>query len=991
MSQGGRGLWLHLARTHGTVSTPCVRGRVGVGAARAERCDTRNTQTIQGTTSKPKTTHLPPHTPHRTALHRALHYGHATVAATLLAGGASLATPDARGVTPLDIASTRCAPSLASERASVDGLAGDAFAWGDGGHFALGLDRAGDSARAREAPARVPALRGRRAATLAAAKFHSAAIITDGDLLTWGAARGGRLGHGSGTAAGGAAVEPAPVAFPGRLRVAVVALGKHHSLAATVGDGAVWAWGSNRDGRLGVPGVDSAPTPRRVPGLRGARVVGLAAANKHSVAVDASGRVWAWGGNALGQCGVGTTDGAAAAPSPRRVDALAGVSITAVAAAKRHTLALAADGGVWSWGHAVVTPRRVPLAPTGDAAATTLHRGAAAITRPLAVAIAAGAAHSVAVTAAGQLLVWPSGDAAPRGVAVGGALSGRTVVTAAAGKYWTAAVTDDGAVFMFEGWSKWTPPDRAAAGGGGARPHKKAAALAAARSAPLPLRVDGLTRVASVAVGEKHSLALQAWSAAPLLGGGGGGVGSPPPCVRPLSANDGADPLPLSPRPARPPSAAARTAAYWAALEAAAADAGLRPSSAAVPLPRSARRTRGPPSLQALAERAVATAGVDPRTSLPGAALGDAVGARLLRAHGVRVAVANLDAVLVDGARGGGALAAAPRNVLARLDGVLSAASPRPSAPPAWRRARVSDGEDGGVGVPPVAAPPSHPPTFSRAADADAAAATARRARALRKKLQQCDALAAAAAGGARLDAQQASKLASRGALAEELAALEGGDPVPVAPTPSAAASTSSDAVDAKCVAAEDDSAALPPPSTRRRHRRASGASPPPPPTPAAHPTPGEGGAGGSPGGGAAAVEWRVVRRAIAAACGARAARRAVRLFGGRVGRGRLAPHPDARPVARVGRRRRQRQRVCPHPAGDPGRSGARAARAAAARPRPAAAGGSLLSHARRPPALPAAPVVPHRGRQRRRRPRAVGGRCVAPHLCAPPRRHRGC
>jgi hypothetical protein len=258
--------------------------------------------------------HLPSSPPSRTPLHRALHYGHAPVVALLLAAGASLTAPDSRGRTPLDLASTRCAPWLAAERASP-AAAGDAYSWGDGGHFALGRDAAGPGFGG---PARVPALRAPRAVALAAAKFHSAAVTADGTLLTWGAARGGRLGHAGGggreTPSGGAAVDPAPALLPPRTRVVAVALGKHHTLAAS-DDGAVFAWGSNRDGRLGVPGVDSAPTPRRVSSLK-ARVVAVAAANRHSAAVDAGGRVWAWGANGLGQVGEARRRGGRAARAP---------------------------------------------------------------------------------------------------------------------------------------------------------------------------------------------------------------------------------------------------------------------------------------------------------------------------------------------------------------------------------------------------------------------------------------------------------------------------------------------------------------------------------------------------------------------------------------------------------------------------------------------------------------------------------------------------
>ena len=108
----------------------------------------------------------------------------------------------------------------------------------------------------------------------------------------------------------------------------------------------------------------------------------VAAANKHSAAVTVGGEVFTWGSNRYGQLGYGTTD-SCSSPAPRPVDfkgavglkgrpqgggtaaakgrALGGAVCVAVSASKRHTLALTADGEIFTWGHTLVTPRRVQL------------------------------------------------------------------------------------------------------------------------------------------------------------------------------------------------------------------------------------------------------------------------------------------------------------------------------------------------------------------------------------------------------------------------------------------------------------------------------------------------------------------------------------------------------------------------------------------------------------------------------------------------------
>jgi hypothetical protein len=45
---------------------------------------------------------------------------------------------------------------------------------------------------------------------------------------------------------------------------------------------------------------------------------------------------------------------------------LQGKRVTAVAAAKRHSLARTAEGDVWTWGHCGVSPRRVQLVGVRD-------------------------------------------------------------------------------------------------------------------------------------------------------------------------------------------------------------------------------------------------------------------------------------------------------------------------------------------------------------------------------------------------------------------------------------------------------------------------------------------------------------------------------------------------------------------------------------------------------------------------------------------------
>jgi alpha-tubulin suppressor-like RCC1 family protein len=130
-------------------------------------------------------------------------------------------------------------------------------------------------------------------------------------------------------------------------RPAAVAAGGGHSLALDA-SGSVWAWGMNDHGQLGLvagtlePGA-AAQRPYRVD--KPADVIAIAAGTNHSLALRADGSVWAWGDNERGQLGDGTTTDRSL---PVRAKGLE--PVVAIAAGLNFSLALDLDGKVWGWG-----------------------------------------------------------------------------------------------------------------------------------------------------------------------------------------------------------------------------------------------------------------------------------------------------------------------------------------------------------------------------------------------------------------------------------------------------------------------------------------------------------------------------------------------------------------------------------------------------------------------------------------------------------------
>jgi alpha-tubulin suppressor-like RCC1 family protein len=172
------------------------------------------------------------------------------------------------------------------------------------------------------------------------------------------------------------------------------------------GDGELYAWGLNTSGVLGL-GTNATPGqivahPTRVPrpaGVRGWRQI---SATSHVLAIDADGRLFAWGRNSAGQLGLGgnPTDMVAV---PQRVTAPEGLSFKQVAAGASHSLALASTGDLYAWGTNGMGQLGVGRLIVRSVSPIKLAQPPG-ITRWM--RLAAGANHSLALADDGALFGW---------------------------------------------------------------------------------------------------------------------------------------------------------------------------------------------------------------------------------------------------------------------------------------------------------------------------------------------------------------------------------------------------------------------------------------------------------------------------------------------------------------------------------------------------------------------------------------------------------
>jgi alpha-tubulin suppressor-like RCC1 family protein len=267
---------------------------------------------------------------------------------------------------------------------------GDVFTWGWGYYGQLGHGNRGSQL----VPKRVESLT--NVMDIAAGSFHSLALVEAGSVYTWGFNDFGQLGlgdHGAGT------LRNVPTEVPGVNGVVAVAAGSNHSVALSR-DGTTMACGRNNAGQLGLGDTNISDTFTVVPGLRG--VVDIDAGAHHTIAVTAEGGLYTWGtGRAMGHGGVETTQ--RLVPTKVTGGGISEVAVVQVAAGNRHTMALTASGELYAWGRGdsgqlghggkehVVVPRVV-----GGIEGTV-------------VGMAGGTNHSLVAAAEGRVLVFGSG------------------------------------------------------------------------------------------------------------------------------------------------------------------------------------------------------------------------------------------------------------------------------------------------------------------------------------------------------------------------------------------------------------------------------------------------------------------------------------------------------------------------------------------------------------------------------------------------------
>ena len=342
-----------------------------------------------------------------------------------------------------------------------------AFGWGYGPGVA---DGAGSSREVPTAALTTGALAGQKVIYLSGGQSHTLALTSDGKLFAWGLNFAGELGDGTTTDSFAPLAVNMTGALAGKTVIDAIA-GRNFSVALT-SDGQLFSWGRSLYGVLG----DGTGTDRPLPGpvdmsaLAGKTVIAIEGMESYLLALTADGKLFAWGQNRYGQLGDGTTTERVTPVPVDMSGALAGKSVTFMAAGFSHSLAVTSDGQLFGWGvnfngelgDGTTTDRltAVPLSTTGPLAGKRV------------VALAAGQDHSLAVTSDGLLFAWGyNGDGevgdgtiinrtTPVQLTASGPLAGKRITDVAATYLTSLALTDDGQLYswglnQFGGARRW--------------------------------------------------------------------------------------------------------------------------------------------------------------------------------------------------------------------------------------------------------------------------------------------------------------------------------------------------------------------------------------------------------------------------------------------------------------------------------------------------------------------------------------------------------
>ena len=213
------------------------------------------------------------------------------------------------------------------------------YSWGRGEDGQLGIGDTSD----QDEPTYVDALRGVGVKQIACGSGHTVVLTGEGEVYTWGRGDDGRLGHGDN---GWKYVPRLTHSLTGQI-ITHVTCGSYHT-AAVSSNGDLYTWGGGMYGKLGHGNESGHSTPRRVEALVGLSVIDIACGSRHTAVVTNKGCLYTWGDKENGVAGHGDTEGHQY--TPKLLERLSGKKVVQLSACGFHTGCLTDQGECFTWG-----------------------------------------------------------------------------------------------------------------------------------------------------------------------------------------------------------------------------------------------------------------------------------------------------------------------------------------------------------------------------------------------------------------------------------------------------------------------------------------------------------------------------------------------------------------------------------------------------------------------------------------------------------------
>uniref|UniRef100_A0A8D0BMM1 HECT and RLD domain containing E3 ubiquitin protein ligase 4 n=1 Tax=Salvator merianae TaxID=96440 RepID=A0A8D0BMM1_SALMN len=226
------------------------------------------------------------------------------------------------------------------------GLRHTVFVLDDGTVYTCGCNDLGQLGheKSRKRPEQVGALDAQNIVAVSCGEAHTLALNDSGQVYAWGLAVDGQLGL-PGTEE--YIRVPRNIKSLSDIPIVQVACGFCHSLALSKGS-KIFSWGENKHGQLGLGYEFKKQTsPQLLKSLLGIPFAQIEAGGAHSFALTLSGAVFGWGRNKFGQLGLNDENDRYV---PNLLKSLRSQKIVYISCGEDHTAALTKEGGVFTFG-----------------------------------------------------------------------------------------------------------------------------------------------------------------------------------------------------------------------------------------------------------------------------------------------------------------------------------------------------------------------------------------------------------------------------------------------------------------------------------------------------------------------------------------------------------------------------------------------------------------------------------------------------------------